>query len=113
MIKNLGRTLIILIAASLIALGWVAFSTTVASSQFTPPDRSAGFVEPGELPGERGEGRPPRPEGGEMGFSLARLFFGMAANVGIIGLVIVLVVWLRKFIHRLASSPFKFAKMNR
>jgi hypothetical protein len=103
----------------LIALGWYAFSTTAIGSQFTPPDRPAAFVEPGEpgngqtLPGEMGEGWPPRPEGGEIDFSLARLFIGMVANVGITALVIVLVVWLRKLIHRLASSPFKFAGMNR
>jgi hypothetical protein len=111
-IKNLGRILIILIAAALIALGWYAFSTTAIGSRFTPPDRPANFAPLGEPPGEMSEGRPPRPEGGEMGFSLARLFIGMAANVGITALVIVLVVWLRKLIHRLASSPFKFAGMN-
>lgn len=113
MIKNLGRTFIILIAAGLIALGWYAFSTTAASSDFTPPERPAGFVESGELPGEMDEGRLHGPEGSEMGFSLARIFIGMAANVGLVAVVTVLVVLLRKSINKFASSHFKFAGINR
>lgn len=113
MIKNLGRILIILMAAGLIALGWYAFSTTVIGSQFTQPDRPAGFVEPDELPGVMDEGRPPMPEGGEMDFSLARIFIGMAANVGLVAVVTVLVILLRKLIHKLDSIHFKVAGMNR
>jgi hypothetical protein len=114
MMKNLVRTLIILIAAGLIALGWYAFSTTAASqaveparpAEFTPMDEPTGDQMPTS---ETSEGLPARPEeGGEMGFSLTRILTGMAANMGITAVVIVLIVWLRKLVNRLASSRFKF-----
>ena len=113
MMKNLVSTFIILIAAGIIALGWYAFSTTTASQSMLPTV-SADFtqtVEPtsGQMPtSETSDGLPARLEGGEMGFSFIRIFTGMAANVGITALVIILIVWLRKLINRFASIHFNF-----
>ena len=115
MLNTLGRTFIILIAAGLIALGWYAFSTSAASQMMEPPARSAEFSQTDEaissqMPtGEIGEDGPARPDGGEMGFSLSRVLTGMATNVGITALVIVLLVWLRKLINRLTTHSFEFA----
>ncbi|MEW5960209.1 MAG: hypothetical protein AB1801_20995 [Chloroflexota bacterium] len=106
MMKNLGRTFIILIAAGSIALGWYAFSTTAATQSMEPPARPVEFTQTGEAAGEMSENPPVRPEGGEMGFSLTRVLTGMAANVGITAAVIVLVVLLRKLANRFISPSF-------
>jgi hypothetical protein len=112
MLKNLINTFIILIAAGLIALGWYAFSTT-AAGQAMAPARPAEFAQMDETSldqapaGESSEELPARPEGGDMGFSLARILTGMSANLGITALVVGLVVWLRKLANRFPSSRFK------
>jgi hypothetical protein len=49
---------------------------------------------------ETNDDRPTRPEGSGVGFSLSRVLVGMAANVGLTGPVIVLIVWLRKLANR-------------
>ncbi|MFN8458751.1 MAG: hypothetical protein U0401_29540 [Anaerolineae bacterium] len=108
MLKNLGRMVIILFAAGLIALGWYAFSTT-AAGQVTEPDRRAEFTQRDEPDGDQ---LPLRPERGEAGFSMARILGGMAANTGIIALVIVLVVWLRRLVNRLTLHHFKFGRVK-
>lgn len=111
--KTLGRTFIILIAAGLIALGWYAFSATAASQSVEPArpaevSQTSGSTADQTLTTESGEDVPTRPEGSDMGFSLARVFTGMAANVGVTALVIVLIVWLRKLINKFPASRFKF-----
>jgi hypothetical protein len=109
MMKNLGRTLIILIAASLIALGWYAYSTTAVSQSMQLP-RPADFTPRGEPPsgqmppGEMNAGRPARPEGDAGGFSLPRILTGMAAKIGMTAVVIILVVLLRRLSHRFVST---------
>ncbi|MBI1882190.1 MAG: hypothetical protein HYR94_28790 [Chloroflexi bacterium] len=112
MLKNLVSTFIILLAAGLISLGWYVFSITAASQSVQPtiPPGITQTDEPasGQMPaGDTSKDLPAGPEGNEMGFSLTRTLTGMAANVGITALVIVLIVWLRKLADRIASIPFK------
>lgn len=113
MIKTVGRTFIILIAAGLIALGWYAFSTTVSSQMTEPPDRPAEFTQTDGTTSEMSQVPPARPDGEEMGFSFSRILTGMAANVGITALVIGLVILFRKWAGRFASTPFKLVGFQR
>ena len=96
MLKTLGRTFIILIAASVIGLSWYAVSTT-SFSQSLAPDRPPEFAQSDEaaadqLAADEGERKPPPgAEGEEAGNSLSQLFSGLTTIVGQTALVIALV----------------------
>lgn len=102
MLKTLGRTLIILMAAGLISLGWYAYATTAAESSILQDDHSQviqdGEGREGGETSEEGQRLPP-PEG-ESSSTLVRLLNGMAPLVGQVALAVVVVSLLRMLIKR-------------
>ena len=115
MLKTLGRTFIILIAASVIGLSWYAVSTT-SFSQSLAPDRPPEFAQSDEaaadqLTADEGERKPaPGAEGEEAGNSLSQLFSGMTTIVGQTALVIALVALMRMLIDKFIPMVFKKTK---
>jgi len=100
--KTIARTLIILLAAGLISLGWYAYSTT-DSGQTSMPERPAELAVADNVADAGADTadqtRPPRPEGDEhdeQGFSVSRVLGGMAGTIGQTALVIALVVQCRR-----------------
>lgn len=96
--KTTARTLIILLAAGLISLGWYAYSTT-ASSQTSMPERPTEFAATDTTTDTTDQTPPTRPEGdehNEQSFSISRVLGGMAGTIGQTALVIALVVLARK-----------------
>lgn len=102
MLKMFGRTLIVLIAAALISLGWYTYATTAADSTILQDEH--GQVSPeGEgledrVAGEDGQRLPP-PEG-ESSSTLVRLLTGMASVAGKVALAVVVVSSIRVLIKR-------------
>lgn len=112
--KTIARTLIILLAAGLISLGWYAYSTT-DSGQTSMPERPTEFAATGAATDTADQPPPPRPEGdehGEQGFSVSRVLGGMAGTIGQTALVIALVVLTRKLGNWLSAGYFKKSKTH-
>jgi hypothetical protein len=116
--KTIARTLIILLAAGLISLGWYAYSTT-DSAQTSMPERPPEFAAADDAADAEADTAdqtpPPRPEGHEHhdeGFSISRVLGGMAFTVGQMTLVIALVVLARKLGNWVAVCRTKEARVD-
>lgn len=110
--KTIARTLIILLAAGLIALGWAAYATT-DSGQTSMPDRPAEFAPADDGTADPGQALPPRPDGDEMGFTVDRVLGGMAVIIAQTALIIALVAGVRKLGNWLSDRYFKQPKTRR
>jgi hypothetical protein len=109
--KTIARTLIIILAAGLIALGWTAYAAT-DSTQSSLPDRPAEFAPADDAAADIDEAPPARPEADELGFSVGRILSGLAVIIGQTTLVIGLVALARKFGNWLISY-FRVVKSHR
>jgi hypothetical protein len=112
--KIIPRTLIILLAAGLISLGWYAYSIT-DSAQTSMPERPAEFAAADAGADTANQVPPPRPEGhehDEQGFSVGRVLGGMAGTIGQTALVIALVVLVRKLGNWVSVGYFKKDKTH-
>lgn len=102
MLKTLGRTLIILMAAGLIGLGWYVYTTTAVDQSITT-ERYAQTAPDGE----EGERREPPSEGEGGGSSLTQLFSGMGLIVGQTAAAVIVVTLIRMLIQWLKPVFFK------
>jgi uncharacterized membrane protein YphA (DoxX/SURF4 family) len=91
--KTIARTLIILFAAGLIALGWTAYANT-DSAQSSMPERPAEFAPADGATADTGEAESHHHDG-EEGFSVSRVLGGLALISGQTALVIALVALAR------------------
>ena len=114
--KTIALTLIILIAAGLISLGWYAYSTT-DSAQTSMPERPVELTTADDAADAGADTAdqtpPPRPEGDEQGFSVSRVLGGLAGTIGQTALIIALVVLARKLGTWLSAGLKKPAKTRR
>ena len=116
--KTITRTLIILLAAGLISMGWYAYSTT-NSTQTSMPDRSVEFAAADDAANAgtdaADQAQPSRPDGGEhaeQSFSVSRVLSGTAVIIGQTAIVIALVVLVRKLGNWLSTSYFKKSRTH-
>lgn len=114
--KTIARTLIILFAAGLIALGWTAYANT-DSAQSSLSERPAEFV-PADgtvtdqlATADTGETESYHHDG-EEGFSVSRVMSGMAVISGQMALIIAL-VGLARMLGNWLVSYFNEAKLHR
>lgn len=110
--KTIARTLVILLTAGLIALGWTAYAAT-NSGQTSMPERPAEFAPADDGTADPDQTLPPRPDGDRMGFSVDRVLGGMAVIIAQTALVIALVVGARKLGNWLSDRYFKQPKTRR
>ena len=115
--KTIARTLIILFAAGLIALGWTTYAST-DSAQSSQPERPAEFTSSDEAAasqlatdevGQTSSTEAENHEHAEQSFSAGRVLSGMVVTIGQTALVIGLVFLFRKLTNRFTSSPGKLA----
>jgi len=113
--KTITRTLIILLTAGLISLGWYAYATT-NSTQTSMPDQPAEFAAADDAANTEAANAgtdvadqvpPSRPDGGEQSFSVSRVLSGVAIIIGQTVIVIALVVLVRKLGNWLRTSYFR------
>lgn len=109
--KTIARTLIILLAAGLIALGWSAHAST-DSAQSSMPDRPAEFAPADDAATVTGEAMPDHFEDHDSGFSVSRVLGGLAVISGQTALVIALVA-LARMLGNWLVGYFNEAKSHR
>ena len=108
----MARTLIILLAAGLISLGWYAYSIT-DSAQSSMPERPAEFSAADDAGVDTSEPLPPRPDDHKMGLSVGGVLSGMVGIIGQTALVIALVTLARKLGTWLSAGYKKPTKTRR